>query len=104
MDLFKSVEVYVENFYTRVSSYIDALFEYPIKIVVLLVDLAIVFFLLYKVIKLLKGTRAMQLIKGIVALVIINTLSEWFNLRILNYLLNSFMTYRSSGYYCCISA
>lgn len=103
MDVLRSIEVYVADFFAGVSSYIDTLFEYPIKIVVLLIDLVIVSFLLYKVVKLLKGTRAMQLIKGIVALVIINTLSEWFNLRILSYFLNSFMTYRSFGCYCGVS-
>ncbi|MBQ9267267.1 MAG: diadenylate cyclase CdaA [Clostridia bacterium] len=78
---------------TKVLAYINTLLEYPIKIVVLLVDLAIVGYIVYKVIKLLKGTRAMQLVKGIIILVIGTALSEFLSLNVLHYLLSSIMTY-----------
>lgn len=84
----------ISTFYeTRVLAYVNTLLAYPIKIVVLLVDIAIVSYIIYKSIKLLKGTRAMQLIKGIVILVFGTALSEFLSLNILHYLLSSIMTY-----------
>ena len=70
-------------FDTKVMAYINTLLAYPIKIVVLLVDLTIVGFIIYKSIKLLKGTRAIQLIKGIVILVFATAMSEFLSLNIL---------------------
>lgn len=78
---------------TRVLAYVNTLLEYPIKIVVLLVDLAIVSYIIYKCWKLLKGTRAIQLIKGIIILVFATALSDFLSLNILHYLLSSVMTY-----------
>lgn len=84
----------IQSFYeTRVLGYINTLLAYPIKIVVLLVDCTIVGYILYKIIKLLKGTRAMQLIKGILVLVVATAVSEFLSLKILHYLLSSIMTY-----------
>ena len=78
---------------TRVLAYVNTLLEYPIKIVVLLVDLAIVSYIIYKCWKLLKGTRAIQLIKGIIILVFATAVSDFLSLNILHYLLSSVMTY-----------
>ena len=78
---------------TKVLAYINTLLDYPIKIVVLIIDLLIVGYVVFKAIKLLKGTRAMQLIKGIIVLVIGTALSEFLSLNILHYLLSSIMTY-----------
>ncbi len=50
-------------------------------------DIVIVAFIIYKGIALLRETRAMQLIKGIVVLLIIFQLSSWLQLSVLNYLL-----------------
>ena len=84
----------ISTFYeTRVLAYVNTLLAYPIKIVVLLVDIAIVSYIIYKSIKLLKGTRAMQLIKGIIILVFGTALSEFLSLNVLHYLLSSIMTY-----------
>jgi diadenylate cyclase len=78
---------------TRVLSYINTLVAYPIKIVILLIDLLLVGYLIYKLIKIVKDTRAMQLIKGIAMLIFITALSDFLSLNILNYILNSIMTY-----------
>lgn len=78
---------------TKILGYIQMLGAYPGKIIALVVDLAIVIYLLYKLIKLIKGTRAVQLIKGIAVLLIANVLSEFFSLDILHYILNSVVTY-----------
>lgn len=67
--------------------------ENPWTIITLIIDLIIVIFLLVKVVKILKGSRAMQLLKGIIFLILITWLSSMFNLRILNYFLTTIMTY-----------
>lgn len=52
-------------------------------------DIIIVAYIIYKAIGLLRETRAMQLIKGIVVLLIIFQLSSWLQLGVLNYLLRN---------------
>ena len=65
----------------------------PWNVITLIIDLIIVIFLIVKVVKILKGSRAMQLIKGILFLIIITWLSSICNLKILNYILTTIMTY-----------
>lgn len=65
----------------------------PWSIVTLLIDIVIVVFLIYEIVKILKGSRAMQLLKGIIFLILITALSSLLNLKILNYLLTTLMTY-----------
>lgn len=65
----------------------------PWNIVTLIIDIVIVAFLVYAMVKILKGSRAMQLVKGIIFLILITWLSSIFNLKILNYLLTTVMTY-----------
>lgn len=65
----------------------------PWNIITLIIDVTIVIFLIVKMVKILKGSRAMQLVKGIIFLILITWLSSIFNLRILNYLLTTIMTY-----------
>ncbi|MBQ9280433.1 MAG: diadenylate cyclase CdaA [Clostridia bacterium] len=67
--------------------------EYPIKIVTLAVDLILVGFLVYGLVRVLNGTRAMYLLKGIVILIVATALSEFFSLNILHYILSSISTY-----------
>ena len=75
------------------SAYINELKTYPWQIITLIIDLVLVGFLIYGFIKIAKKSRAIQLIKGILFLVIITILSNVFKLRILNFILTSFMTY-----------
>ena len=65
----------------------------PWTIVALVIDIIIVVFLISSMIKILKGSRAMQLVKGILFLILITWLSSIFRLKILNSLLTTFMTY-----------
>ena len=76
-----------------VFNYINTLIAHPLKIVLLLLDLSIVLFIVVKVFRTLKSTRAMQLIKGIIVLLVINGISAIFSLNILHTLLSSVMNY-----------
>ena len=72
-----------------IANYIDN----PWNIVTLIIDLGIVVVLLKEIIRILKGSRAMQLLKGIMFLILFTWFSSLFNLQILNYLLTNIMTY-----------
>lgn len=74
-------------------SYINTLIAHPLKIVLLLLDLAIVSFIAVKVLRTLKNTRAMQLIKGIIILLVANGISAIFSLNILHTVLSFVMDY-----------
>ena len=82
------------NFYeNNIAEYLQMLYDYPIKLVLLVIDISIVAFLAIKFFNIVKNTRAWQLLKGIILLVIVTALSSIFDLRILNFILTSFMTY-----------
>ena len=76
-----------------IINYLNLLKDSPIRIVMLIIDIAIVLFLAIKLIQIIKETRAWQLIKGIAFLIIFTLLSSVLELHILNYILTSFMTY-----------
>lgn len=81
-----------ENFYRdNIMSYIKSLQQNPFELVTLLLDLAIVIFLIYCFFKVVKGSRAWQLIKGIALLIIATWVSGLFNLKILNWILTGIM-------------
>lgn len=80
-------------FEENILSYFNVLATYPIKIVILAIDLSIVAYLIFKLLKAVKNTRAMQLFKGIAILIIATKLSEFLGLDILHYILSSVMTY-----------
>ena len=77
----------------KVLTYIQSLQEYPIKLVSLVVDLAIVIFLGYQLLKIVKDSRAWQLVKGIALLIVATALSSLLNLNILNYILSAVMNW-----------
>ena len=56
------------------------------------IDIIIVAFIMYKLMLLIKGTRAVQLLKGLAVLLIATSLSNIFNLYTMNWLLRQAMT------------
>ena len=81
-----------ENFYKdNIMSYIKSLQEDPFELITLILDLAIVIFLLYCFFKVVRGSRAWQLIKGIVLLIVATWASGLLNLKILNWILTGIM-------------
>lgn len=77
----------------HIVSYINELYQYPIKLVPLVLDLAIVLFLIYKFFFITKDSRIIQLIKGIFIYILITALSSLLQLTIINYILKSFLSY-----------
>ncbi len=65
----------------------------PVTGITSVIDIVIVLFFLVKAFKLLNGTRAWQLLKGIIVLIAITFLSGLFQLKILNYILTTVMSY-----------
>ena len=81
-----------ENFYKdNIMSYIRSLQENPLELIILLLDLAIVMFLVYCFFKVVRGSRAWQLIKGIALLIVATWVSGLINLKILNWILTGIM-------------
>ena len=75
------------------QSYINELQANPWQYFTLALDLVIVCILLYEFVKFTKKSRVWQLLKGIAWLIVITILSNVLRLRILNFILTSFMTY-----------
>lgn len=89
-NLMKNINQFFQH---NIVDYLNELYEYPIKLIPLVIDIAIVVFLLYKLIKSSKKTRVWQLLKGIALYFIITALSSLLHLNILNYILTSFLSY-----------
>ena len=84
----------VNDFYQKnVLGYFNSLFENPLKLVALVIDLTILIFIIIQLLKIVKYSRAWNLLKGILFLVIATALSSILHLNILNYILTSVMTY-----------
>lgn len=81
----------MSNLGNGVSEYLMLLQEYPIKLVSLILDLAIVIFIIVKILKIAKGSRVLQLIKGIIFFIIITWLSGVLNLSIVHSILTAFL-------------
>ena len=82
----------LEAFYKEnILEYFTNLKNNPFELITLIIDLAIVIFLLYCFFKVVKGSRAWQLIKGIVFLFVTTWVSSLLNLRILNAILTAIM-------------
>lgn len=84
----------IENLWkANILQYITDMQENPFRIIAFLVDIAIVIYLIYKLIKITRNTRVWQLMKGIGLLIVLTLVSGWIHLDILHYILTSIMTY-----------
>lgn len=87
--LFSFKTFYEEN----IIGYLQSLYENPVRLILTAIDILIVLFLLKKFLEMFKNTRASQLFKGILLLIVATFFSGLFGLKILNYILSSVMTY-----------
>lgn len=72
------------------SYFVDSTWQDLLKDII---DVGIVSYIIYKMMLLVRGTRAVQLLKGIFVLVITWALSTWFNLYTLKWLMNQMFTF-----------
>lgn len=63
------------------------------RVIMLVVDITLVAFIVYYVIRIIKQTRAMQIVKGILILFVLMIVSKALNLVILDFILTNIMTY-----------
>lgn len=69
------------------------LVENPWTIVVHLLDILIVAYFIYRLIKALAGTKIMSLIQGVVFFIILKFVAEWIGFTTITYLMNQVITY-----------
>lgn len=80
--------------YVDLQDFIRQLGDYlavkgPLSILQSVIDIGIVSFIVYRLILLVKETRAMQLIKGILVILAAKYLSQWLGLRTIEFILNN---------------
>lgn len=81
------------NFLNYISNIISNItFKDIIEIIKIIIDISIVTFVVYKILVVVKQTRAGQLIKGIVVLLIATQLTEWLGLNTINFILRNTLT------------
>ena len=81
-----------ESFFNEnILTYIMNLKDNPFELITLIIDLTLVIFLFYCFFKVVRGSRAWQLIKGIALLILATWISGLFNLKILNWILTGIM-------------
>ncbi len=85
-DLLDSLVENFQNITNFISIYIPI--KDPLEMLKSIVDISIVSYIIFKLIKLGRETRAWQLVKGIVVIFIIAMLSDWLQLRTLAFILN----------------
>ncbi len=91
--MFENINISWTGIWQAFTGYMTDLSQNPFRMITLILDLAIVGYLIYKFVLYAKKTRAWQLLKGIVWVIAIVVFSEVLQLRILNFFLTFFMPY-----------
>lgn len=91
--MFENLTLSFSGIWNSFISYMTELVQNPFKLLTLVLDLAIVAYILYKFIIYAKKSRMWQLLKGILFILIITAISEALQLKILNFILTAFMPY-----------
>lgn len=79
----------MEQFWLPNLEYLKTVLKFNVSSVI---DILIVAYVMYKIAQLIRGTRAVQLIKGLVVLLVATAASSLFNLYTINWLLRQAMT------------
>jgi diadenylate cyclase len=82
-DIFNGINI--KDILGAITDYIP--YNNPVDLIRAFIDIGIVSYLVYKLIKLVRETRAWQLLKGILVILIFNELSNVFELRTIHYIL-----------------
>ena len=91
--MFENLTLSFSGIWNSFVSYMTELVQNPFKLLTLVLDLAIVTYILYKFVVYAKKSRMWQLLKGILFILIITAISEALQLKILNFILTAFMPY-----------
>ena len=86
-------QIFNTFYQNNILAYINMYKQSPAKLILLIIDLALVFCLIYLFVRMVKGTRTWQLVKGIAFLIIATWLSELLGLNILHYILAAVMNW-----------
>lgn len=87
----ESVSVEFMNFVESVKRMFDL--SSPFRIIMTMIDLGLVIIIIYYLLSLLKRTRAIQISKGFLILIFFLAVSKLLDLKILNFILDNFLTY-----------
>jgi len=79
------------NFLSEIKNAFDL--SSPLRVVMLILDIAIVAVVVYYIYVLIKKTRAVQIFKGFLIILALLAVSELLDLVILNFILENFLTY-----------
>ena len=77
----------------NILSYIHLYQEEPIRLITLIIDLALVVCLIYLFVRLMKGSRTWQLVRGLALLIVATWASSLLGLNILHYILSAVMNW-----------
>lgn len=69
----------------------------PVNVVVNILDVLLVWFVIYKILTLIKGTKAVQLLKGIFVIIIARMLTVFFGLNTLSWMMDEVLTWGFIG-------
>ena len=75
------------------TDYFEELQLHPWQIATAILDVIIVIFLIYLLIRFARKTKVWSLLKGITILVLATLVSGWLKLRLVNFLFTTIMTY-----------
>jgi len=90
----EGIKLDITNFYeTTIVNYVENLKEHPLDLFMLILDLLIVSYLIVKLFKSIRHTRASQLAKGIVILVILTYLTKVAHMYVFNTILTAIMNW-----------
>lgn len=96
-EIFRGFQTIIDS----ISNYIHQLAAQPVLLFMLIIDIIIVCFIFIKLYNILKNTRASQLIKGVLMVVVAYYLTQPLGLNISHTILGLVMQYRIFPYYCC---
>ena len=86
----QALNAFYEN---NILFYINMYKQSPSKLISLIIDIALVILLIYMFVRMVKGTRTWQLVKGIAFLIIGTWISGILGLNILHYILGAIMNW-----------
>ena len=86
----QAFNAFIQN---NIIAYFNMYKESPARLIPLIVDIALVICLIYLFVRMVKGTRTWQLVKGIAFLIIVTWLSGILGLNILHFILGTIMNW-----------